>query len=528
MRIHLSSVALVAGLGCLMLQTAGSLRAQESAPVKKIVVGMGKTFVLECPANIEKIAVTSDETAQAVPADMRTVLINGKSSGETSLLVWLSDGTRTQYDVVVTYSATRMEAAKLQLQQEFGGKVHLAGDMSGVYLTGTVPDSFGSARAELIAESVGKVVNLLKSEVPRQEQEIMLRIRFADVDRSKSSSFGFNIIGAPNGIPFNVTTGANSSPRFSGTSASPTFTLTDALNVLMFDPHLNVGATLQALQANNVLQILAEPNLTTMNGVTASFTAGGEFPFPTVASSGGVSAPSVSFREFGIKLKFTPTVTPRGTIRLKLSPEVSSLDYANALTLSGSTVPALNTRKLDTEVELEFGQSFAIAGLLDQRTTEALSKIPGLSEIPLLGKLFQSRTVSKSNSELIVIVTPELVAAIPKDQALPDLQRPLKFLDGPGVMTEAPRNPGLDKTGPAPERPVRTEMPVQELQKYELEQKALHNSSDTGATIGAAGGAGSGSSGNSVGAGMAPAPVYPTSTPLAMPALAGPNKVNGQ
>jgi len=520
MRLRLRIVAIVAGLAGLVLHTGGSLRAQSSEGRPKIVVGMGKTFVLDYATDIEKIAFTAPEIAEGVPANMRTVMVNGKSPGETSAVVWLNDGTRIQYDVVVTFSATRLEAARQQLAQEFGDKVRITGDSSGVYLTGTVPDAFASQRAELIGESVGHVVNLLKAAVPRQEQEITLKIRFADVDRSKSMSLGVNIIGAPGGIPFNVTTGANSASRFSNANGSPpTFSLTDALNILMFDPHANIGATIQALEANSVLQILAEPNLTTLNGHMASFTAGGEFPFPSVQASGGVAQVSISFREYGIKLKFTPTITPRGTIRLHLAPEVSSLDYANSLTVSGSTIPAMSTKKFDTEVELQFGQSFAI---------ESLSKIPGLSSIPVLGKLFQSKTISKANSELVVIVTPELVAPIPEGQALPDLEFPTKFIEGPGVMKTAPQNPGPEKTGPAPERPKRDEIPVQELQKYEQEQKALQNSTQMPTDTGTGGGGGTGASTGGGASAGAPAWVMPIAVAPTVPNQTQNNKGTGQ
>jgi pilus assembly protein CpaC len=142
-------------------------------------------------------------------------------------------------------------------------------------------------------------------------------------------------------------------------------------------------------------------------------------------------------------------------------------------------VPALSTRRVDTEVELQSGQSFAIAGLLDNQTTESLSKIPGLSDIPLLGKLFTSKNINRSNSELIVIVTPELVEPIPEGQNVPDLQRPAQFLEGPGIMTQAPRTPGTDQTGRSPARLPRTEISVQEMQQL---QKASGQQVQSGAS----------------------------------------------
>ena len=480
MRRLVTEIALLAGLTL----GASLLRAQVAPGIARIDVGAGKTFILDTATDIERISVAAPEVADIVGVNMRSAMINGKVPGETSAVVWLTDGTRKQYDVIVSLSAIRLESAKEQISREFGDKVHLTGDTTAVYITGTVKDLFASQRAESIAETIGKAVNLLNVETPPQEQQILLKVKFADVDRSKSSSLGANFIGAPQGFPVNVTTGANSPPRFSAANApTPGFTLSDALNILMFDPHLNLGATIQALQSNNVLQILAEPNLLAMNNHEASFVAGGEFPFPTLQGGGsGVGQVTIQFREFGIKLKFTPTITPRGTIRLHVAPEVSSLDYANALTVQGSTVPALNTRKIETEVELESGQAFAIAGLLDQRTTEALSKIPGLADIPILGKLFTSKTISRSNSELLVIVTPELVAPIPTEKQVPGLPLPRTFLDGDGVLKTAPQTPGPEVTGPLTVKPPRSEIPVQEMQKIERDQLSRQTTSGGGST----------------------------------------------
>jgi pilus assembly protein CpaC len=200
----------------------------------------------------------------------------------------------------------------------------------------------------------------------------------------------------------------------------------------------------------------------TSDGKKASFLSGGEFPYPVVQSSSG-SLPTISimFREFGIRLDFTPTVTPRGTINLVVAPEVSSLDYANGLVYQGFNIPALATRKMSTEVELKDGQSFAIAGLLDNRVTENLSKIPGLSNIPLFGKLFQSRSQNRTKSELLVVVTPEIVRPIPEGQPLPEVVMPKEFLQK--GATTAPRTPGMESTGAAPVKPVVESVPVEQL-----------------------------------------------------------------
>jgi pilus assembly protein CpaC len=186
------------------------------------------------------------------------------------------------------------------------------------------------------------------------------------------------------------------------------------------------------LEAKNLVQVLAEPNLMTISGKTASFLAGGEFPYPTLqGGAGGVGQITVQFREFGIRVQFLPTVTSRGTIRLIVTPEVSSLDVANGLTVQGYTVPGLDIRRVQTEVELVNGQSFVIAGLMDNRLTETIDRIPGLASIPLLGKLFQSRSVNRSNSELLVLVTPEIVDPAKQGLEPPKLTFPKDFLKVP-------------------------------------------------------------------------------------------------
>jgi pilus assembly protein CpaC len=496
MNVRIVDVVLLTALAA----CASPLRAQSTPETGRILVGAGKTFVLDTASDIERISVASPETAEAVAVNTRSLLINGKAPGETSAIVWLSDGSRKEYDVHVSFSAAKLDAAREQIKNEFGDNVQITGDATAVYLTGTVKNIFASERAQAIGSSFGKVVNLLKVEIPPQEQEILLKVRFADVDRSKSMNLGINILGAPGGIPFNVTTGSNSPSRITGlsgssvgsgaTGGSTTVSLADALNILMFDPHANILATVQALEAENVLQILAEPNLLAMNGHLATFVAGGEFPFPTLqGGGGGVGQVTISFREFGIKLRFTPIITPRGTIRLHIAPEVSSLDFADALTVNGGTVPALTTRKLETEVELEDGQSFAIAGLLDRQTTETLSRIPGLSDIPILGKLFSSKNISRSNSELVVIVTPELVAPMSREEPLPELVYPRTFLTGPGVATSAPRTPGKDKTGPPAALPRRNEISVQEMEKLQRDEQAQAQNAAAGTSDSGAGSA---------------------------------------
>jgi pilus assembly protein CpaC len=224
----------------------------------------------------------------------------------------------------------------------------------------------------------------------------------------------------------------------------------------------NFGATIQALETKGVVEVLAEPNLLTANGKQASFLAGGEYPYPVVQGGSGGSGSSVSimFKEYGVRLNFIPTITPRGTIRLQVAPEVSSLDFTNAVEVSGFNVPAIATRKVKTEVELSDGQSFVIGGLLDNRETETFEKIPFLGDIPVLGKFFQSISKNKTNTELIVIVTPEIVAPIQAGTSLPDLKYPENFL--PPNSGIPMNNPDAKTAANTPAPPPAT-MPVEKL-----------------------------------------------------------------
>jgi pilus assembly protein CpaC len=331
-----------------------------------------------------------------------------------------------------------------------------------------VKDVTAADRVMAIATTLGKAVNLLRVDVPPPETQILLKVRFANVDRAASTDLGLNIVSNAFNQTTSLTTGQYSPPMTDPNSGS--FSLSDALNVLMFRRDINVGATIKALESRRLLQTLAEPNVLTTDGKAADFVAGGEFPFPMVQGGASVGSVTIQFREFGIRIKFLPKITPRGTIHLAVAPEVSALDYANAVTFEGFTIPALSTRRVETEVELEGGQSFVIAGLLDRSMTETLNKIPGLANIPLLGKLFTSKAAARNNSELMVIVTPEIVRPIPASQKVPELDYPQQFME---PNTKIPlRTPGIEQTGPVPVKPPRETMPVEELIKQRREGQA--------------------------------------------------------
>jgi pilus assembly protein CpaC len=236
---------------------------------------------------------------------------------------------------------------------------------------------------------------------------VQLKLRVVEVDRTRAQQLGINLFAQGGNTPVSASTGQFPSVA---TGVGSALAVSNPLNIFLYSEQLNLGLTVQDLEQKQVLQVLAEPTLTTLSGVPAQFLSGGEFPFP-VAQAGAGSAPAITiqFRPYGVKVEFTPTVNADGSIHIKLAPEVSTLDYSNAVTLSGFTIPAIATRRAETEVEIRDGQSFAVSGLLDHRTTESLSKVPGIGDVPVLGQLFRSKNISKSVAELMIVVTATVV-----------------------------------------------------------------------------------------------------------------------
>jgi pilus assembly protein CpaC len=442
----------------------------ETAPSApgKLTVTVGKSLIIDSPVNIQRVSVANGDLVEAVAVNPREVLINGKGPGETSLIIWQQNGSRLLYDLTIRLSTAKLDAVRQQIAREFpDDKIDVTYENDAAFVRGTVKDILAADRVIAIVSTLGKPVNLLRVDVPPTEAQVLLKVRFADVDRSASTELGINILSNAFNQTTAITTGQFTPPKVTDNSGN--FSLTDALNIFFFRKDINLGATIKALQAKNLLEILAEPNVLAINGKQASFVAGGEFPFPTLQGGAGVGAVTIQWREFGVRLNFLPTVTPRGTIRLQVGPEVSSLDYSNSVTFEGVTIPALSTRRVTTEIELDSGQSFVIGGLLDNRTTENLNKIPGLANIPLFGKLFTSKAVTRSSTELLVIVTPELVRPIPAGQPAPELKYPQPFMT-PNTTTEF-RQPGISTTGPVPVQPPSDTVRVEELaQEHKLGQ----------------------------------------------------------
>ena len=439
---------------------------------KPLALTVGKSTILESEGSIERVSVANPDLAETLAISPHELLVNGKAPGQTTLIIWQRDGARLVFDLTVASNPARIDAVRREMKRELGDQnVDVSYSNDTIFLRGTVKNLTVSDRAVSIASTLGKTVNLLNVNVPEGEAQILIKVKFVDVDRTASSQLGWNLFstGAGNTLG-SITTSQFSPPVITGKTTGASFSLSDALNLFIYRPDLNLGATIQALESKNLLQILAEPNVLAIDGKKASFIAGGEFPFPTVQGGASAGAVTISFRRFGVSIDFVPHITARGTIRLQVTPEVSSLDYANSVVVSGFTIPALSTRRVQTEVELQSGQSFVIAGMLDNRAAETFSKIPGLSSIPLLGKLFESRTRTRNHSELLVMVTPELVRPIPANKPIPLLDMPLNFITG--VRTSVPRTPGTDETGPVPVASVTDSLPVEDLIQMNKRQQS--------------------------------------------------------
>jgi pilus assembly protein CpaC len=398
-----------------------------NAPVDMSLV-VGRGAVVECPQGVARVSTSNPEAVDAVLASDSEVLFHARALGQATLVVWSKNGGRKTYEVTVE---PNLEPLRELLKETFPDQeIDLRATRESLALVGRASTQAIADKAlALIAATVKNPTNLLQVPPAAPERQVLLRVRFAELNRSVSSEFGVNLLstGAAGTIGAIATgqfpsAGANTL----GQSGATSFSLSDILNIFAFRPDLNLGVVIRDLQARGLLQILAEPNLIATNGKEASFLAGGEFPVPIVQGGATAGAVTVQFREFGIRLSFLPQITGNGTVKLHVKPEVSAIDPANGVTVSGFRIPALSTRRIETDVELSEGQSFVIAGLLDQRVLENLSSVPGLAHIPVLGALFRSRSLTKARTELIVIVTPE--TALPLATAPSGPPMPVPFL----------------------------------------------------------------------------------------------------
>jgi pilus assembly protein CpaC len=426
---------------CLTPLWAQDGAAQSTLPVaaqRDLAIVLGRGHLLRFPSDVQRVAVAEPKIADAVVVSPREIMVNAKSAGHTTLVVWEADSGPVQYNIQVLNDTTFLENLRRELNQALPeAQIKADGTTEKMVLTGTAPNAEQAKRAAALASTYARTVeNLIQVPPAPDPRQILLQVKFASVDRVALSELGFNYFSRHDKTLGSVTTQQFSQPRFSQLQfqnqqfENTTLSFSDLLNLFVFRPDLNIGATIRALQSRNLLQILAEPNLITVEGKEASFLAGGQFPFPTITTTptGGAIAPviTVQFKDFGVQLKFTPSLTDTGAIRLRVAPEVSSLDFTNAVTLQGFLIPAVATRRAETEVVLKDGESFAIAGLLDNRVEQVLSKIPGIGDIPIVGHLFRSRSTRRSANELLVVVTPRLVRPLSPEEkaALPETLEP--------------------------------------------------------------------------------------------------------
>ena len=380
---------------------------------------VGRSLVIDTPDRLRRVYVANPAVLDSLTSSPYQIVLTAKLAGTSSVVLWSESGRSQLYTVLADLDVAGLEDSLAQALP--GDRVDVKAVQGRVYLSGVVgSDAAADEAVRLTAIYSKEVVNALVVD-PRHSPQVELKVRIAEVDRNKFDQWGINFFSGGQNAGA-VTTGGFTPPSFPQVGPGSTQTMVqDALNIFYFNSNLNIGFTMRALQDKGILQVLAEPNLTTVSGRAAKFQAGGEFPYPVIqGSNGGFTSVTIQFRPYGVQLDFTPYVHPDGSIRLRVNPEVSALDYANAVKISGYTIPAISTRKADTEIELKNGQSFAISGLLDNRITDSLSKIPGIGDIPILGQLFRSKNLNHSVTELIVIVTPTVVDPL----HAPDTQPP--------------------------------------------------------------------------------------------------------
>jgi pilus assembly protein CpaC len=453
----------------------------ESTPVALVV---GRSTVLNIGAPIARVSLTSSDIADAMVTSQTQLLVHGKAPGTISMFVWNRAGEVHRYEVSVGRDVERLATQMKQLFPSENIEVRTSGRdvvLSGSVASKEIADKAVNLSAGFV-EKKEDVVNLLQIAAPRTNQ-VLLRVRFAEVSRSALTELGISLFTGPTGI--NNTLGRVSTQQFGAngfdelkwskagsdfgsdvTSASGKVTFSDFLNLFVLSEKYDLGMLIRALQTRGLFQSLAEPNLVAESGKEATFLAGGEFPIPVAQGSGANMSVSVQFKEFGIRLGFTPQVDG-DRIHLKVAPEVSSLDFGNAVTMSGFRIPALQTRRTSTELELRDGQTFAIAGLMNQTMTSTMTKIPGIGDIPILGYLFRSKAAQKNQTELVVMITPQILreGSPGVTNSLPKLAEPfLSPLDPKKAIAPPPAafavTPGAASSAAAPAPSIATPMVV--------------------------------------------------------------------
>jgi pilus assembly protein CpaC len=392
-----------------MASVGAAAAAEPEANAVRLLVG--RSTVIDIGSPIARVSLTSADIADAMVTSPNQLLLNGKMPGTISLFVWDRSGAIRRYEVIVQRDLSHLTDHVRQLfpgepiaVQSTGRSIVLSGSVSSKDVIDKAVDLAGG-----YVEKKDEVVNLLKLQENAASNQVLLRVRFAEVSRSALTELA--ISAAANGYNNGRWFGRTTTEEFAAPSwdSQGRFVFSDFLNLFLFDAKKELAGVVRALQSKGLFQSLAEPNLVSESGKEASFLAGGEFPVPIAQPSGaGTTTITVVFKEFGIRLTFTPVIVG-DRVHLKVKPEVSTLDFGNAVTLQGFKIPALSTRRTETELELQDGQTFAIAGLLNNTMSSTLQKIPGIGDIPILGLLFRSKSAQKDQTELVVMITPQIL-----------------------------------------------------------------------------------------------------------------------
>jgi pilus assembly protein CpaC len=457
-----AEVAAVSNVGVASIPGASGSISRVTSGAELLHVVVGHSLFLNTRSRLRRVYVADPNILNSVTLSPNQIVVTAMSSGISSLVLMDEAGLAQSYVVSSDLDVTGLRAAMSEVMH--GDAVNIEGSGDRVTLSGTV----GSAE---LADTAVKLAGLYSKQVanaltiaPEHPKQVRLKVRILEVDRTRAQQYGINLFNPGGNTSFLAATTTSQFPSTATLSQSllgagdiGQLTTTNPLNFMLYSSKLNLGTTIQDLESKQILQILAEPTITTISGQKADFLSGGEFPFPMVQPGGTGSSPvvTIQFRQYGVKLEFTPIVNDDGTIRLTVAPEVSSLDYTNSVTIGGFTVPALSTRKAETQVELRSDQSFAISGLLDQRTTDLLSKTPGVASIPILGALFKSKNVNHSTSELVVIVTPTLVDPLTEAEEPVQPEMPIPVLNKKSYDKSLGKDKSTHPTAP----PINPEQP---------------------------------------------------------------------
>ncbi len=442
-----------------------------------ITVSVGKSAVVETNVAIMRASIPKPEIADVSVVSPRQLLVTGKSLGNTQLIVWSKDGRQKVFNVIVQLETVELMAMIKQAIPR--AKVQARAAQNALVLTGTAPDADAANRIVRLAGIYSTQVHNYMQVAG--EQQVVLRCTVAEVSKRALRRLGFNGILAGDdfqdmfvvsqfpaslGAPFQpipVGLAGNQNVTSSLVFATPEdgIPITSVTDLSLGFPRVQFQVFIQAMRENGLLRILAEPNLVALSGQTASFLAGGEFPVPVPQSTGaGGVVITIEWKKFGVALNFTPAVIGGQRMRINVAPEVSELDFSQSLQIAGFNVPTVTQRKADTTLELGNGQTFAIAGLLNEEVRAVSRKLPGLGDIPVLGALFQSVEYRNQLTELLILVTPEIVSPMNPDQVPPV---PGQFMTDPndyelfclGQLEGPPIGPPVD-----PNEAVKLEAPL--------------------------------------------------------------------